>query len=79
MASRLRTQASQFAAHAATMEKAGLGQINIDGNKMLVRAMKQVDRFLRNAKEIWKISSTTTNERSSSAARCASIVPRPNP
>jgi hypothetical protein len=48
MASRLRAQASQFAAHAATMEKAGLGQINIDGNKMLVRAMKQVDRFLRN-------------------------------
>lgn len=49
MARRLRTQASQFVAHASSMEDAGLGQINIDGNKMLVRAMKQVDRFLRNA------------------------------
>ena len=49
MARRLRTQASQFAAHASAMEQAGLGHINIDGNKMLVRAMKQIDRFLRNA------------------------------
>lgn len=49
MARRLRTQATQFMAHASSMEDAGLGQINIDGNKMLVRAMKQVDRFLRNA------------------------------
>ena len=46
---RLRTQASQFTAHAAAIEKAGLGHMNIDGNKMLVRAMKQIDRFLRNA------------------------------
>jgi hypothetical protein len=49
IARRLRTQASQFTAHASSMEQAGLGQIAIDGNKMLVRAMKQVDRFLRNA------------------------------
>jgi hypothetical protein len=49
IARRLRNQASQFAAHASTMEQAGLAHIDIDGNKMLVRAMKQVDRFLRNA------------------------------
>lgn len=49
MARRLRNQASQFTAHASSMEDAGLAQIDIDGNKMLVRAMKQVDRFLRNA------------------------------
>ena len=36
-------------AHASSMERAGLQEINIDGNKMLVRAMRQVDRFLRNA------------------------------
>ncbi|HVX64268.1 MAG TPA: hypothetical protein VHC19_26840 [Pirellulales bacterium] len=49
LARRLRNQASQFTAHASAMEDAGLRQIDIDGNKMLVRAMKQVDRFLRNA------------------------------
>jgi hypothetical protein len=49
MARRLRSQASQFVAHASSMERAGLREINIDGNKMLVRAMRQVDRFLRNA------------------------------
>lgn len=46
---RLRSQASQFAAHAAAIEKADLAHLDIDGNKMLVRAMKQIDRFLRNA------------------------------
>lgn len=49
MARRLRTQANQFLAHASSMDKAGLKEINIDGNKMLIRAMRQVDRFLRNA------------------------------
>ena len=50
IAGRLRNQASGFVAHATAMEKAGLTDINIDGNKMLTRALKQVDCFLRNSK-----------------------------
>jgi hypothetical protein len=49
IARRLRNQAGQFVTHAASMEAAGVTQISIDGNKMLVRALKQVDRFLRSA------------------------------
>ena len=49
IARRLRTQSTEFLAHAIEMEKAGLTDINIDGNKMLTRALKQVDRFLRNS------------------------------
>jgi hypothetical protein len=49
IAQRLRTQASGLVAHANAMEDAGLDELNIDGNKMLTRALKQIDRFLRNS------------------------------
>lgn len=49
LARRLRNQASQFSAHASAVEKGGLAHVNVDGHKMLLRAMKQIDRFLRNA------------------------------
>jgi hypothetical protein len=49
IAQRLRAQSAGFLAHANQMENAGLDDINIDGTKMLVRALKQVDRFLRNS------------------------------
>jgi hypothetical protein len=49
IARRLRTQSNEFVAHANRLKKAGLTEINIDGNKMLTRALKQVDRFLRNS------------------------------
>jgi len=49
LAKRLRNQASQFSAYASAVERAGLAHVNIDGNKMLLRAMKQIDRFLRHA------------------------------
>jgi hypothetical protein len=49
IAGRLRAQSSAVLAHARAMKNAGLTDISIDGNKMLTRALKQVDRFIRNS------------------------------
>ncbi|HVC93616.1 MAG TPA: hypothetical protein VND64_08000 [Pirellulales bacterium] len=49
IAGRLRAQSGAILAHARAMKNAGLTDINIDGNKMLTRALKQVDRFIRNS------------------------------